>query len=358
MGRVLHIASENFAGVPYSVVRAERLAGVQSEIVTLMPTRYGHPQEESLNLPMFSGKVVVWLRHFFGSSTPADNIRYRGKQKPPVWNPNLVGKLLFSLRDMVWDLKVRKSRWIKDLASYSALILDGGVGFLRSGKYVLGWAQNRNPLFTIYYGSDLRKRGVIPQIDHAAKYVFTFEFDHTLIHPRAKFLFYPFFAEEMPKKFARDDGEVWIGHSPTRRRTKGTDAIISAVERLAQRHKNVRLVLIEGLPYHKALELKSKIDIFIDQLGELGYGISGLEAMAMGIPVVCQILPDLEKFLGRHPLVNADAESLESVLEKLITSPDMRTEYGNRGYEWVRMVHNPLKAIEPLLDTYKRERII
>jgi len=358
VGRVLHISSENFAGVPYSVVRAERLAGVDSHIVTLMPSPYGHPQEDSLNLPLFSGGIVSKIRTLVGSSAPIDNVRYRGEQIPPVWNPSPVGKILFALRDFLWDFKVKNSRWVRELDSYDALALDGGIGFLRSGKYVLGWAKKHGCLITIYYGSDLRKRGVIPRIDSAARYVFTFEFDHTLIHPGAKFMFYPFFADDMPPRRMRDDGKVRIGHSPTRRSTKGTDVILTVLERLREKFPQVEIVLIEGLPYQKALELKSEIDIFIDQLSELGYGVSSLEALAMGIPVVCQILPDFERFLGEHPFVNADERTLENVLIQLVKSEDMRIDYGERGREWVRRVHSPVDAIEPLLGVYRKEGLL
>ncbi len=355
---VLHIASENFAGVPYSLVRAERLAGVHSDMVTLMPARYGHPQENSLDLPLISGGLVALARRFFRSTDTVDNIRYRGRDIPPVWNPSSMGKLFFRLRDFLWDFKVKRSIWVKNLMDYGAIVLDSGVGFLRSGKYVLKWAEVRKNLITIYYGTDLRKRGVIPYIDSAARYVFTFEFDHTLIHPRAKFLFYPFFADEMPPMQRRNDDEIWIGHSPTRRRTKGTEIILRALQRVKEKFPRVRVVLIENLPYVKALELKSKIDIFIDQLGELGYGISGLEALAMGIPVICQILPDFERFLGEHPFVVADANSLVEVISALVESADMREDYGARGYEWVRRVHNPLSAVEPLLEVYKKEGLL
>jgi len=351
----LHIASENFAGVPYSLVRAERKVGIDSDIITLMPSKYGHPQEKTLDLPLFSGRIVKYLRKWTKSSATVDNTRYKGVQKPPIWNPSLSGKYLFSIRDKLWEHKLLNNNTIQSLDKYSAIILDGGVGFLRSGKFVLDWTEKHKNLITIYYGSELRKRGVIKEIDDNAKYVFTFEFDHTLIHPRAKFLFYPFFADDMPSAEKIDDGKIRIGHSPTRRSTKGTEIILDVLKKLSKRFKNIEIVLIENLPYDIALRKKSELDIFIDQLGELGYGISGLESLAMGIPTVCQILPDFEKFLSEHPFVNADEQNLEDVLMELIESPQMRTEFGEKGKLWVRKVHNPVDAIEPLLETYREE---
>ena len=53
----LHIASENFAGVPYSLVRAERKVGIDSDIITLMPSKYVDPQERPLDPTKFSVQI-------------------------------------------------------------------------------------------------------------------------------------------------------------------------------------------------------------------------------------------------------------------------------------------------------------
>ncbi|RKZ34433.1 hypothetical protein DRQ33_02175, partial [bacterium] len=183
MLKELHIASENFAGVPFALVEAERIAGIDSDIITLTPSKYEHCQEQTLNLPLFSGGIVERLRNWTGSSLSINNIRYKGSENPPEWNPSVMGKLLFNFRDKLWTIPLLKYNIPAKLENYSIITLDGGIGFLRSGKFVRKWAEKYNNLVTIYYGSELRKRGVIKQIDHMAKFVFSFEFDHTLIHP-------------------------------------------------------------------------------------------------------------------------------------------------------------------------------
>jgi hypothetical protein len=69
--------------------------------------------------------------------------------------------------------------------------------------------------------------------------------------------------------------------------------IIEAVTNLAK-SKDIELVLIEGLKYRDSLVLKAGCDLFIDQLGELGYGVSALESMALGIPTMNEIHSDNE----------------------------------------------------------------
>ncbi len=73
----------------------------------------------------------------------------------------------------------------------------------------------------------------------------------------------------------------------------------------------------------------------------------------MGIPAVCEILDDFDKFLGEHPFVVADKDTLENKLSALIENESMRIEYGQMGKNWVRKVHNPLNAITPLLEAYR-----
>ncbi|MCD6501771.1 glycosyltransferase family 1 protein, partial [bacterium] len=99
-------------------------------------------------------------------------------------------------------------------------------------------------------------------------------------------------------------------------------------------------------------ELKASCHIFVDQLGELGYGISGLESLAMGIPTVVQLLPDHEKFIGEHPFVVADSENLPEILETLATNPDLREGKSAMGREWVKRFHDPNRAIDIILKKY------
>jgi len=350
--RILHIATENFAGVPYSLVRAERLLGMESDLITISKPIREHPQEESLNLPFYGGIANRFVRRITKSSGKLINKRFEGEDFPPVWSPRPWGKILFNIRDKIWEYYIRRKGFPDKLNNYDIIVLDGGVGFLRSGKFIRQWIQKTNRLVTIFYGDDLRRRGVIKEIDDLSQLVFTFEFDHTLIHPRANFLFFPFFAEEMPQR-QKISSKIRIGHSPTNRNSKGTIEILKVFGYISNKYTNVKIVIIEGLNYHESLQQKSTLDIFVDQVGELGYGISSLEAMAMGIPSVVELMPDFEKFLGYHPFVNADISHLAVALEKLIESEQLRQELGDKGREWVYKVHDPLKSASEVLAKYE-----
>lgn len=352
---VLHIALENCAGVPYSLVRAERMAGLNSIFFTLSPPLQDREFDTPLSLPFYGGFLPRILRRLGKSMGETTNRRYYGQERPPLWKPTKWARKLFALRDYLWENILVRRGIDKVVESADIIALDGGTDFVRSSKFVLPWAEKHNNRVAVfYYGEDLRRRGAIEEIEKIAPLVFTFEFDHTLIHPRAKFLFYPFFIEDIPERKIIGDGKIRIGHSPTNRKAKGTDRIVDAIRKISKKFRNVEIVLIEKLSYRDALEKKSTLDIFIDQIGELGYGISGLESLAMGIPTAVQIMPDFEKFLGEHPFVLVDDKIIEEVLACLVKNPDMREEYGRKGKSWVAKVHSPIGVAQKVIAEYQR----
>lgn len=95
---------------------------------------------------------------------------------------------------------------------------------------------------------------------------------------------------------------VLIGHSPSNPGVKGTeDVVLPAIKLVQSWGHNVQLMLIKGLSNAECLQRKSQCHLFIDQCIIPAYGLSGVEAMAMGIPVA-QLLPPVAQ---RHPSIGA-----------------------------------------------------
>jgi hypothetical protein len=74
--------------------------------------------------------------------------------------------------------------------------------------------------------------------------------------------------------------------------------------------------------------------------------MNGLEGMASGLPVICNLedeqylLPFRRwSFFGECPLVSASPESLQDVLRTLITQPILRNELGALGRQYVEKYH-------------------
>lgn len=143
------------------------------------------------------------------------------------------------------------------------------------------------------------------------------------------------------------NGVVTIGHTPNHRGFKGTEFLIEAVERLRTEGLLVELRLFEGVSNEEVRRvLRDEIDVLVEQLIYTGHAMSGLEGMASGLPVVCNLedeqylLPARRwSFFGECPLVSAEPENLVAVLRELITKPELRKEIGQMGRQYAEKYH-------------------
>jgi hypothetical protein len=350
--KVLHFAAENFARVPANLVAAERSLGHESLLATLIPSAQGFRDEDvCLNAPFVRFPAAGFLKRRMSQAETRPARGRRDAAAGPVrWAPSgPAAEVLFRLRDRIWMPAVRRFFRSVRPETFDGLVLDGGLGFLRTDPFVPALKAAGLRIAAGYYGSDFRTRGVIPAIDRLADYRFTFEFDHTLLDPTLDFLPYPFRLPEFERRPGPEGDRVRIGHSPTNRAIKGTDDILRQLGLLAETHP-VDVVLIQGLPHSEALAVKSTCDIFVDTLGELGYGVSGLEAMAMGIPTAAEILPDFESRLGGHPFIPVTAVTLARTLAPYVESEALRRKRGEESRVWVESFHNPLRVASHILS--------
>jgi len=117
---------------------------------------------------------------------------------------------------------------------------------------------------------------------------------------------------------------------------KGTDHLIRAVERLKSLGLDCELRLVERVPRHEALEVYKQADIIADQFYIGTIGIFGLEAMALGKPVMAYIdHAHLGDPVFNHPIVNTNPENLVRVLAVLLQVPVLRERLGRAGRESV-----------------------
>ncbi len=355
--KILHFSLENFARVPANLVRAERKLGHESYLMTLYPSAHQfHDEDMCLDLPFVAKAYINRLKIFFNiHKRRVENDRLDSKRGVPIWRPsNVLVKGLFFLRDKIWEPKIRNVLESIHIHTFDLLFLDGGAGFLRSGRIVQELKQRGMKIGVLYCGSDLRTRGIIPRIDRLADYRFTVEFDHTLLDPGLRFLFSPFELPQFSEPGKKETDKVRIGHSPTNRAVKGTDIILEHLNRLKQDYP-IEIVMIENLSHQEALRLKKSCDIFVDNIGQLGYGISSLEALAMGIPTAVELLPDFERVLGQHPFINISKKTLSEKLIPFIQSKKLRKTWGEKGKKWVKNRHDSVRVAKTILKRVQKE---
>lgn len=349
--KILHFAIENFARIPANMVWAEKQLGHESYLaIPFKPAHYFADEDFCLNLPFIGNRSVFELKKLIGYKHFSDSNK-RKKLMPGsgAWQAgNPFYKFLFDLRDKLWEKKVRRFLNQIKIESFDLLVLDGGAGFLRNGKIVQELKKRGLKILITYCGSDFRSRGPIAAIEKVADYRLSFEHDHKIMDPSLDYYLAPFrFPAYYTVKPLQENRQIRIGHAPTNRMAKGTETILTILNDLKKKHA-IEIVLIENKTHTEALTLKNSCDIFIDNIGEIGYGINSLESLYMGIPTAVQIMPDLEQYLGDHPFVNINENNLSTKVVELVNSPLLRAQYAKKGKKWVER-HNPLKITKEIL---------
>lgn len=347
--KILHIAPFNVAGVPLTFVKAERSMGHYSRLITFAKNPRGYPEDICLNLPFLNFRgFTSFKRMIMGKKrTEITNIKPKLSETPPTWQPGEPEQCLIHFREKIWSQKISQAFEQYEIDSFDVIQLDGGIGFFRDGRDIKRLHEKGKKILCCYTGSDLRTRGIIPEIDKISDLNITVEFDHLPLHPNLHHVFFPFDGSKIrPARFS-ENAVLRIGHAPTNRAAKGSDDIIAVVKKLENKYP-VQLVLIENMSYEQALEMKSACHIFIDQIGDLGYGINSLESLVMGIPTCSCLAEGFDDKYPDHPFVVVNAHNLAQRLIRLIEDKSLRMIKGRNGRDWVLKYHDPESVVREI----------
>ncbi|MCU0642849.1 MAG: hypothetical protein MUC94_01115 [bacterium] len=347
--KILHIAPFNIGNVPMTFVQAERQLGYESRLITLAKNKRGYPEDICLNLPLLDFRGIIHLKRLIAGKArvAVTNVRPNLSSLPPTWLPGNFEKSLIKLRESIWKPIIRKLDRQIQIDTFDVIQLDGGVGFFRDGSDIIRLKNQKKKIICCYAGSDLRVRGVIPQVDEISDLNVTVELDHLSLHPKIHHIFFPFEPQKLKPLPYRNHRIIRIGHAPTNRAAKGSDTIIAVVKELEKNYP-VELVLIENLPHHEALKRKAECHIFIDQIGDLGYGINSLESLAMGIATCSCLAEGFDEQYPDHPFVVIDGQNMKSRLISLIRDEKLRLKKGRDGRDWVKKYHDPIQVVQKI----------
>ncbi len=142
-------------------------------------------------------------------------------------------------------------------------------------------------------------------------------------------------------------------HVPTNPHVKGTANIARAVESLKNKGLNFEFKMVRQLTQEQFYEVLGCCDVYVDELRCGSYGMTAVEAMAMGKPTVSFIRDDLvDKYPGDLPLINANPDTIESVLERLILDAQLRYRTGVAGRAYVERYHDAEVVMDDLARIY------
>ncbi len=151
----------------------------------------------------------------------------------------------------------------------------------------------------------------------------------------------------------KDPNKIYILHAPTSRRTKGTDFVLTALNRLKDNGYPIEPIIIQKVHPSVIHTYFAKADIAIDQLLNGWYGSFACEMMALRIPVLCRIDPYLKTLQNIDPpLVQVTPDMIYDELVKLIENPSLREQIGQTEYEFTKEHHDYMKVGQDLIDLY------
>jgi len=138
--------------------------------------------------------------------------------------------------------------------------------------------------------------------------------------------------------------EVVIVHPTNHRSIKGTDALVEATEGLKLEGLHLRLDVIEGRSNEEVRAAMGGADLVAEQF-IAGYGLTAIEAMALGRPVLSNLGWLGQEFregtcLDECPIVDTSPETLQEELRRLALDPALRARLGRAGREYVLKYHS------------------
>lgn len=144
-----------------------------------------------------------------------------------------------------------------------------------------------------------------------------------------------------------------IGHSPTHAHRKGTKEFLAACTNLSDRGFNIEPVLMEHQSHADTLFVKTTCHAFFDSFW-LGMQCSGLEAAAMGMPVIAgdhTVAARYRQNFGVVPYTFANnQEELEFKISQLIEDESFRLQEADRVNEYVCANHDESAVALTYLD--------
>lgn len=154
-----------------------------------------------------------------------------------------------------------------------------------------------------------------------------------------------------------------IGYYPSTRNRKGYDSHITPTLREFKRKGyKFKELPIRDVKQKESIELKKQMTIFIDQIVETGYyGMSALEAMQFGVPVIAYLSEKSIKMSGSEDLRNApilnpgySVEGLVNLLKNIFDGKINLNEISKRTKQYCTDFHGYRRGAQTWGEIYER----
>ena len=352
--RILHIAPQNFAGMPMDFNRMQQKAGYDSRLVTIFQNTLNFEEDIALDIKLPTGSLASkWRNSKMELTGAVPRLKF-------IEPKNVAENVYFAFRDLKNKLKIDNTIKQYNLYDYDVYHFDGGMDFYRDLRFAKEVHKRGKKLVCCYFGSDLRTRGIFKELDNMSSLNLTVEFDHLALYPGINYLFFPFDVHSYEIK-PKNNSKLRIIHSPTNRKFKGTDKILPIIAEI-EKERQIEFILAENMDRNKLLEIKQTCDLAIDQvggeMGGSGYGKNSIENLSMGIPTFTEFSPEYLEFIPENPMIHSTIDTLKQNLLSLIDDEKLRKNKILEGRRWVEKYHSFESVNQKLEELYRKHNII
>lgn len=151
----------------------------------------------------------------------------------------------------------------------------------------------------------------------------------------------------------RPSGKLLVGHFPNHPYFKGTKYLEKAVLELQSEGYRIELLQLSGKANAEILAAMQEIDVLVDQLVGGSFGLTAIEAMASGCPVICYLHAGVDVAeLDACPIIRADPDSIKCVLKCLMSDRVRLSAAEAAGPAYVRRNYSIEALARHLADLY------
>jgi hypothetical protein len=132
-------------------------------------------------------------------------------------------------------------------------------------------------------------------------------------------------------------GQLLVGHFPNHGYFKGSKYLEAAIGKLRAEGHDIELLQLSGKPRDEILQAMAEVDVLVDQLVSGSFGLTAVEAMALGCPVICYLHDDVAiAERDACPVIPANPETIADVMRALYLDRKQLAEARIAGPQYVK----------------------
>ena len=140
-----------------------------------------------------------------------------------------------------------------------------------------------------------------------------------------------------------------IMHAPSEKVLKGSDVILSVLDKLRRNGYKFEPVVLDKQPHNEIKKQLSAADILIDDVLCNTTGKLSLEAMASGCAVLCGLDKKFQGLPEECPAVSSFSHTLYDNLKDLLENREKIRQIAGKGREYVEKYHDSIPVVKQLI---------